>query len=438
VKRDPCQSIAFASLLDAEIPAEIGATARSSLIASQDPGFPFHADFIDLPARIRAISAEGARALGSRFARSGPLHQADEAIGGMFCDDLGAEWDLATGAVVAHPLAEASASLIGRHPRPRFPRRLQSSDADGALALLEPGLPGLMESCFLLRGGWSFLDLCAGGEREAQALLDWSAEALEQRYAFLLEGAPKPAVIAYHDSLGTDVSAFLGLREFETLYLPRFRDLLKAIRARADVPMMVMVAGASRPLLRYFSNEGVDIIGVDCNARGMTVPEIRAEIGSSVVLRGAADLGALGTAVDRRNLRGVAVLAAEFAQATPTIAAPSAPLEGPEDARRAAIGAAFLRQFDADQLRQLADIGPIRSLIEAAMRKVESFEFDEAALRPALSRSAGRRAAGVVSAPVRAVRQAAVGPLKSAAKRSLLSDTFRASQSRNLKVKKTR
>jgi hypothetical protein len=274
---------------------------------------------------------------------------------------------------------------------PEFPRSLQLPDTGELLTALDPGLPGLFDMCCLLRGAWSFLELCAGAEREADALLDWSARALQARYADLLESLPSPiGMIVYHDTLGTGANCYLGAREFENLYAPRLRSILATIRARTDAPVLAMLGGASRPILRFLADDGVSIIGVDCNARGMTAPEIRGSVGSSMIVHGAADLRALGRAIRAGDTRAVALLSTEFALATPTIAAPLAPMARQEDAECVGLGAAYLACLDPDQLRQLAEIGPIRGLIETAMRRVARLEFEAMDARPPVVLAADR------------------------------------------------
>jgi hypothetical protein len=151
-----------------------------------------------------------------------------------------------------------------------------------------------------------------------------------------------------------------------------------------------MLGGASRPILRFLADDGVAIIGVDCNARGMTAPEIRDSVGSSIIIHGAADLRALGGAVRAGDMRAVALLSTEFALATPTIAAPLAPMARQEDAECVGLGAAYLACLDPDQLRQLAEVGPVRGLIETAIRRVARLEFEAMDARPPVVLAAGR------------------------------------------------
>lgn len=379
------------SLCEGSIPVEIGCTAytgvRSTALGRPAGGFVTDPVLATVPLTSLSLGT-----LGSSFQRAGAVRKSPALVGDRFVDPLGAGW-----------LASAEGPSPLDHPLEQDETRLSTlvrpTAADGiqrpvgrAPALLDAPLPGLLEICVSLRGGWNFLDDCASGAPIVPRLLDWAEEALSDAYADALEAADRPVAIAYRDTVGADVGPYFSERDFSALVAPRLTNLFSSIRRRSGAPILAVVRGAARPLLRSFVDLGVEAVGVDAGARGMTVPEVRRAVGSSVVIHGAADLVALGRALEGGDLKGVALLASEFAAAVPVVAAPLGPIASAGALAAAARGAAFLNVLTGDELSDLRRVGPVRSIIDrAAGARPPEFVDVIAEIDPACSRTNPRR-----------------------------------------------
>ncbi|ACK86416.1 hypothetical protein Mchl_5698 (plasmid) [Methylorubrum extorquens CM4] len=316
------------------------------------------------------MSGKSGASVGSAFVRTGFAYEAVPGSEGEIVDAYGARWHRGVegSSLVQAPLAGADLHAIHAYS-PATPRLwLQISDRADMFELADAPLPGLVASCFALRGGWSFLEECADRSPIAFALLDWAEEQISSFYIQLIRSlAHDPNLIIYHDELGTDLSSYFSERDFRDLILPRMRRILERIRSTTSAPIGVFIRGSALSALSSVAELGVAVLGVDCNARGNTVKVLRNLLGYGVVLHGAADLVALGRALTDGDMRGTAILASEFAEARPAIAAPSAVLTSDADLSAAARGSSFLSVLDPGDLEVLGRIGPERRIIERAM-----------------------------------------------------------------------
>lgn len=368
----------ISSLAGRSIPVEIGCSDQTALVAPADAGAWAAEARIGLENATVAISAASAASARSDFARCGGLRRLVPTIDGGMLDELGIIWSAdkeGRRCASAHPLDAATAGQIRAYPLPDPSDRLQVVDTPDLLAIFDPAFPGLIETCFSLRGGWNFLELCVEASPTASALLDWAQRALVERYYALLAALPaSPSCILYRDEWGNEVSPYFSAKDFERLIWPRLGAIFAEIRTQTSAPIAVQIRGASRPLLKNLVDNGIEVIGVDCNARGMVSSDLRRDLGREIVLHGTADLWALGSCLSTGNLRGTALLACELAAAMPVIAAPAAPLANREAIEHVARAAAFLNALDEDDLDQLAHFGPVRDVIIRAMRSLpESF-----------------------------------------------------------------
>jgi len=355
------------------IPVEIGCSEKTGVAL---PGAkPSSEDESGI--EVVALSAESAASIGSDFARCGPVFPSSPSLIRAANEQCGGKWIISgrSPCLAEQALAGATAEEIRLYPHPASPDHLQVVERRETATILDPAMPGIVEICFSLRGGWSFLELCVEKSPIALALLDWAQRALVERYAFLLETLPlAPSLVLYRDEWGSDVAAYFSAREFDSLIWPRLKALFSEIRARVDAPIAVQIRGATKPLLKHLVDEGVVVVGIDCNARGMVAADLRRDLGRDVILHGTADIWALGNCLSTGDLRGTAVLVSELAAAMPTIAAPAAPLSDQVAFKNAACAAAFLGNLSEGDFEQLSRFGPVRDIIERAARDV-SGEF---------------------------------------------------------------
>ena len=114
---------------------------------------------------------------------------------------------------------------------------------------------------------------------------------------------------------------------------------------------------------------GSAIIARDCLYTSISQ---RRELPPSIVLHGSHDLIALGTAVAKHDRAGVALLLTELANSAPAIAAPMDSMSSVNDVAAAVRGAALIRCLSDDDFDTLRRLGPVRSMIEAAMEETLS------------------------------------------------------------------
>ena len=348
---------------------EIGCTARSGVRRTAELRPQKPALFIDPIERIAPLAGVLARTCGGHFVRSGVLRPDSTGSADTFHDDLGVEWQSTADGTfaVAHPFAELSAAEIARRPLPALPPDLQLPDDPELRVILDAPNAGLIGTALALMGGWSFLETCASDPVLTSAVLDWTAELTCRHYEVTLRQLPRaPDLILYRDVFATEQAPFFSEAEFRRFALSRLTDIITTIRALSDAAIGVMLQGATLPLLPLVADLGVEVIGIDHRARGMIVGDVRNVVGRDVVLHGTADLTALGNCIAAGDLRGMATLACELAEAVPVIAAPADPFAQAGELAYAAQAAAFLSALEGEDLRDLSSFGPVRATIERA------------------------------------------------------------------------
>ena len=320
-----------------------------------------------------SLSPEDARALGSDCLRTGllfepPAPDADDQL----VDAFGVTWLSHDGglAPLQHPLEHADLAAVARHPRPVWRQTAQlapDARADQRLVIADAPCPGLLDTCFLLRNGWQFMEDLAANWRVANALLDWSLETVVAAYEHLLSTLPRqPDILVYGDDLGYGGGMYLSPLDFHTFIHPRLRTLLARLRQLTPAAICLHSCGAIRPILPDLAALGVELLNLDPNARHMAVAELRRALPNEVVLHGTHDLCALGAAVRQRDWAAIALLSTELAVCTPLIAAPPDSLSSAEDVTNASCGAAFIHALSDDDLDALRRIGPVRSILKIA------------------------------------------------------------------------
>ncbi len=322
------------------------------------------------------LSAADCARLGSDFARAGlvfPPPSSSGGEGGEFTDLFGVDWLIAEGgpAPLRHPLEKATLSEVARHPRPVWPGRTQVVEPDvlDRIVIADAPCPGLLEMCFNLRNGWRFLEDLTGNGRVASALLDWSLETIEGAYHHMLIRLPAPPdVVIYGDDYGYEGGMFLSDVDFRTHLRPRLRTLLSRLRRLTPAAVCLHCCGAIRPIAADLAGLGVEIVNFDFNARGMGIDEMRRKLPRSTVFHGAVDLVTLGRDLEGGDHASVALFAIELASSVPAIAAPPDNLGTPEELAAGFRGAAFVRALSAEDLATLRRFGPVREVIERAIR----------------------------------------------------------------------
>lgn len=327
-----------------------------------------------------ALSASDCAVLGSHCARAGFLFDGCSRNAETFIDSLGVEWQRIDGALtpVHHPLEHATYREIASYRRPIWPQLMQAPDAsrERSLVVADAPCPGLLDSSFLLRNAWTCLDGMASNDRRFSALLDWSLETIVQAYERMLERLPvAPDILVYGDDLGFQQSMFLSDADFRKLLRPRLQLLVSRLRQLTSAALCFHSCGAIRPILPDICDLGVDIINLDCTARGMACSELRRQLPKRLVFHGCSDLVALGRAVRCGNLASVALLTSEIVDSMPMIAAPVDSLSTSTDIDNAQLAAQFLRELAPDDIAAMAQLGPIRSVIESAVHKARAAEL---------------------------------------------------------------
>lgn len=363
-------------LLTGEVgPAALADIGTSTLTGVRTPGAPeLSGGQVGQPVlRTVPLDAPDCLGLGSDFVRAGLLFEPPRMEEDTFVDGLGVRWLWAEGAPtpLEHPLAEADIWTIARHPRPSLPDAIQFPErGDGeerALVVVDAPCAGLVDTCFALRGSWQFLLDVTDDWRIANALLDWALETIVAAYEHLLANLPEvPDLVLYGDDLGYQDGMFLSDLDFRNFVRPRIRTLLSRIRALTPAPICLHSCGAIRTILPDLADLGVEALNLSYDARQMTLPEVRAQLPSTMVLHGYTDLLALGRALIAGDRRGIAVLTTEFAQSLPAIAAPTDSLADTEELLATARAVAFVHALGADGIEQLRRFGPVRQVLERA------------------------------------------------------------------------
>jgi hypothetical protein len=236
-------------------------------------------------------------------------------------------------------------------------------------------VPGLLEMCFGLRGNWQFLMDLTSDWRVANALLEWSLEAVASAYEHMLTALPTPPdVVLYGDDYGYQDSMFLSEHDFRRFVRPRLRTLFARLRRLTSAPICFHCCGAVRPILPDLLDLGPELVNLQYDARGMLAEEVRTELGGRVVMHGFTDLVALGRALQEGATGSIAVLTTELARTAPAVAAPVDSMGTAEELAAAAHAAAFvhaLRPDDWERLRATpADDPGTSACLALAVEKV--------------------------------------------------------------------
>jgi Uroporphyrinogen decarboxylase (URO-D) len=323
------------------------------------------------------LSASDCARLGSDFARAGLVFETPKLVEGEFRDLFGVGWLWAEGAPAPfhHPLQSARASQVSSFPRPRWPTRTQivAQGETDRIVVADAPCPGLLELCFVLRGGWQFMDDITSNWRVASALLDWSLETVVAAYEHMLSRLPQaPDIVIYGDDYGFQGGMFLSDLDFRTFLRPRLRTLLSRLRRLSRSAICFHSCGAIRPIVPDLADLGIELLNLDPSARGMVIDQVRKQLPSDLILHGSVDLVALGRAIDEGNRASVALLVTEFATSGPAVAAPIDSLSNPDDIDAVARGAALLHSLCPEDIDTLREIGPVRSIIDQALQAAEN------------------------------------------------------------------
>ncbi len=351
--------------------ADIGTTSLTGLRPSAISNPKTVRDIAHPVYQTVVLSAADASSLGSDFQRVGFVHNPRDSASEEFIDSYGVGWLVTDGfpAPFHHPLQEADWHEIPRHPKPLVPARLQFADPvrDDLLTVLDPPCPGLLDTCFMLRNAWQFMDDLTSDWRKASALLDWAMEVVEKSYQTCLSAMPvEPDLIVYGDDLGFQSGMYLSDVDFRNFLLPRMQTLFARLRHRTSAPICLHSCGAVRSIVGDLAGLDVDMLNLDFYAKGMIMGEVRKQLPTEVILHAPVNLAAVGRAVVEGNKATLALLATEIAAAMPAIAAPIDNIATAEDLFSSYYGIAFARALDAGDLATLRNVGPVRSIIEKA------------------------------------------------------------------------
>ena len=358
---------------------DIGSTSLTGLQVNARP-FKANLKLTNPIFQTVALDREESASLNSDFVRAGLLYDSSLITGGSFRDALGAEWSNENGYFmpVAHPLERAGLPEIKAYPRPEWNLPIQQVSAGGEggkIVIADAPGSGLLSTCFLLRGTWRFLEDISEGSRSAGALLEWAAEEISAGYAYLFSALPKqPDVVVYADDLGFQKNLYISPGDFRRYLLPYLRILLERLRKLTPAAVCFHSCGAIRPILKDIADLGFEILNLDTYAQGMEVRGLRSKLPGSMILHGVNDLCALGESLARGDKAGIAYFITELAQTSPVIAGPTDSLSSREEVEAAQAGAAFIKSFSAEEFAALRRLGPVRSVIENALRKTRQAE----------------------------------------------------------------
>ncbi|CAN5241282.1 hypothetical protein BH09ACT8_BH09ACT8_22790 [soil metagenome] len=354
---------------------DLGTSTITGLCAPGAPELAKTVHWVGHPVlQTLALDTSDTAALGSSFSRAGLLYERPPVTDDVFTDRFGVDWLSAEGsaAPLNHPLQGADYLQVARHPRPIWPDTLQVPDIDSS----DPGRPlivadaptaGLLETCFGLRDTWQFMLDITDNWRVANALLDWALESVASAYEHMFARLPiSPDVVIYGDDYGYQGGMFLSDNDFRSFVRPRLRTLFSRIRRATSAAICFHCCGAIQPILTDLADLGVEILNLQYDAKGMELHNVRAELPREVVLHGYTDLCALGKSVVTGERRGIAVLTEELIASAPVIAAPVDNLASEADLMYAAAGARFVLELTPDDIEQIRQIGPVKSILDRA------------------------------------------------------------------------
>jgi hypothetical protein len=296
---------------------------------------------------IRSLDAAEAAAVGSDTMRAGRSFRApalDSA--GSFTDPTGVRWAWSNGepTLLGHPLEQAGVRGIRRHPRPDWsltslaaPASTADQPADqptdqdaapaatpgGAVLVVEPPCPGMLELAMALRNPWQFMHDITDGWRVAGALLDWSLQTQVEAYSHILQSLPQPPdLVVIPDVLGFRAGMYLPVSDFRAQYLPRLRALVLQLRDLTGAAVLLKCQGAVGPLLGQLATLEPDLLHLQRDVAGLEVCRLRAAIPATTSLHGVVDLVRLGRALAGGDTQRATQEAIRLAEAWPAVAAP--------------------------------------------------------------------------------------------------------------------
>jgi hypothetical protein len=304
---------------------------------------------------IRSLNAAEAAAVGSDTVRAGRSFLApalDSA--GSFTDPTGVRWAWSNGepTLLGHPLEQAGVRGIRRHPRPDWSLTSLAAPAapaqqpadqpadrpadgpavqdaapaatpDGAVLVLEPPCPGMLELAMALRNPWQFMHDITDGWRVAGALLDWSLQTLLEAYGHVLQALPQPPdLVVISDVLGFRAGMYLPVSDFRAQYLPRLRALVLQLRDLTGAAVLLRCQGAVGPLLGQLATLEPDLLHLQRDVAGLEVCRLRAAIPATTSLHGVVDLVRLGRTLAGGDTQRATQEAVRLAEAWPAVAAP--------------------------------------------------------------------------------------------------------------------
>lgn len=351
---------------------DLGASSLTGIRAGGLPGLAKEQPLGNPIFRTMALEPQLCQKLGSDFVRCGLLFDEPQVSGEPYIDEFGVtwQWDGSEVSPLEHPLEAAEPGDVARHPLPPWRQLVQGGDSEGAIVIADAPCPGVLDLCFRLRGPWRFLEDMVSRPRMTSALLDWSTKAVVQAYDYMLQRLPRqPDVMIYSDDLGFEGSMYFSPADFRAQLLPSLRTVITQLRSLSSAAICFHSCGAIEPILGDIADLGVEIVNLNLSAWGMSATSIRQKLPQSMVLHGTGDLAALGQAITKGDLAVVARLITELAQSAPAIAGPSDSLSSVQEVQNAVRGAAFIRHISGHDFEQLRRIGPVRSIIESALKK---------------------------------------------------------------------
>lgn len=372
---DPAHSLA--RIMKERVPIDIGTTSltsfRRTALPSHNSSVVAHPIFETLP-----ISAEEAAAAGSDLQRVGFVWPRDLNRSDEFVDAYGVRWMETDGnfAPYDHPLEHAGWAKLNRHPRPTLPLQIQFSDPkSNASTILDPPCYGLLDTCFMLRNGWQFMMDLTENYRTANALLDWALESILEAYVTALNALPtQPDIIVYGDDLGFESGMYLSDLDFRTFVFPRLQTLFTRIRKMTGSLICFHTCGAVSSIVADIEELGVDMINLDFYAKNVILSDVRRKISRETLLHTPVNAAAIGRAVASDNRASLALLTTDIAHAIPCIGGPTDNISTLEEATDAMRGVEFMRALSNDDLRQIREYGPVKSVIEMAAKAARKLD----------------------------------------------------------------
>lgn len=327
-----------------------------------------------------ALSASDCVALGSDCVRAGFLFNRVSPPAETLIDSFGVEWLRVDSALtpVRHPLEGATLAEIAKYPRPEWPQVVQIPHAshERNIVVADAPCPGLLDLSFVLRNSWTCLEDMTSNWRSISALLDWSLETIIAAYEQMLSALPfDPDILVYGDDLGFQQSMFVSEIDFRNFVRPRMRTLVSRLRRLTSAALCFHSCGAIRPILADICDLGIEIVNFDGGARGMACAELRREVPKHLVFHGCSDLVALGRGARTGNMASVALLVSEIIDSMPAIAAPMDNLHTAVDVEDAQMGAQILHELAPDDIAAVARLGPVRGIVENAVRRAQAAEL---------------------------------------------------------------